>query len=70
LVLIFDFNRNQEIKEWSRRKSLFIYHESGVWAVLLRQWALVKDANRWLSKKSAEADELRVVHAAFKEEVA
>jgi hypothetical protein len=31
---------------------------------------LVEDANKWLSEKSAEADELRVAHAALKEEAA
>jgi predicted nucleic acid-binding Zn-ribbon protein len=41
-----------------------------VWAALPRQWALVEEANKRLSKKSAEADELRVVHAALKEEAA
>jgi hypothetical protein len=41
-----------------------------VWAVLPRQRALIKDANKRLSEKSAEADELRVVHAALKEEAA
>jgi hypothetical protein len=49
---------------------LFICHESGVWATLPRQRALVEDANKRLSEKSAEADELRVVHAALKEEAA
>jgi hypothetical protein len=51
-------------------KSLFIHHKSGVWAVLPRQWALIEDTNKQLSKKSAEADELRVVHAVLKEEAA
>jgi hypothetical protein len=32
--------------------------------------ALVEDANKRLSKKSVEADELRIVHAALKEEAA
>jgi uncharacterized protein (DUF3084 family) len=39
-----------------------------VWVALARQRALVEKANKWLSKKSAEADELRVVHAAVREE--
>jgi chromosome segregation ATPase len=39
-----------------------------VWAALTRQWALVDEANKRLSKKSAEADELRIVHAAVREE--
>jgi hypothetical protein len=30
----FGFNRGQELKEQSRHKSLFIHHESGVWAAL------------------------------------
>jgi chromosome segregation ATPase len=66
----FGFDRGQELKERSRRKSLFIHHESGVWAVLTRQRALVEEANKLLSKKSVEADELRVVHAAVREEAA
>jgi hypothetical protein len=70
LVLIFGFDRDQEIKERSRRKSLFIRHESGVWAALPHQRALIENANKRLSEKSAEADELCVVHAALKEEVA
>jgi uncharacterized coiled-coil DUF342 family protein len=41
-----------------------------VWAVLPRQRALVEDANKRLSEKSAEADELHVVHATLKEEAA
>jgi uncharacterized protein (DUF3084 family) len=61
-------NYGQELKERSRRKSLFIRHESGVWAALTRQRALVKEANERLSKKSAEVHELRVVHAAVREE--
>jgi septal ring factor EnvC (AmiA/AmiB activator) len=39
-----------------------------VWVALTRQRALVEEANKWLSKKSAEADELRVIHAAVREE--
>jgi hypothetical protein len=65
----FGVDRGQEVKERSRHKSLFIHHESGVWAVLTHQWALVKEANEQLSKKSAKADELRVVHVAVREEV-
>jgi septal ring factor EnvC (AmiA/AmiB activator) len=38
--------------------------------VLARQRALVEEANKRLSKKSAEVDELRVVHVAVREEVA
>jgi septal ring factor EnvC (AmiA/AmiB activator) len=41
-----------------------------VWAALSRQRALVEEANKQLSKKSAETDELRVAHAALREEVA
>jgi hypothetical protein len=48
---------------------LFIHHESGVWAALPRQRALVEEANKRLSKKSTEADELRVVTMALKEKV-
>jgi chromosome segregation ATPase len=38
--------------------------------VLPSQWALAEEANQRLSKKSAEADELRVVTIALKEEAA
>jgi hypothetical protein len=65
----FGFGHGQELKERSRRKSLFIHHESGVWAALTRQRALVEEANKRLSKKSAKADELCVVHATVREEV-
>jgi hypothetical protein len=41
-----------------------------VWAVLVRQWALVEKANKRLSKKSAKTDELRVAHAVVREEAA
>jgi hypothetical protein len=64
----FGFDRDQELKERSHRKSLFIRHESGVWAALPHQRALVEDANKRLSKKSTEADEFCVVHTALKEE--
>jgi hypothetical protein len=43
------FNYGQELKERSRRKSLFIRHESGVWAAFARQRALVEEANERLS---------------------
>jgi hypothetical protein len=66
----FEFGRGQELKEQSRRKSLFICHESGVWVALPRQRALVEEANQRLSNKSTEADKLRVVTTALKEEVA
>jgi hypothetical protein len=38
--------------------------------VLAHQWALVEEANKRLSKKSTEVDELRIVHAAIREEAA
>jgi hypothetical protein len=41
-----------------------------VWAALPHQQALIEDVNKRLSEKSAEADELCVVHAALKEEAA
>jgi hypothetical protein len=41
-----------------------------VWAALARQWALVEEANKRLSQKSAEVGELRVAHAAVREEAA
>jgi uncharacterized protein (DUF3084 family) len=39
-----------------------------VWVALPRQRALFEEANKWLSKKSTEADELHVTHAALREE--
>jgi uncharacterized protein (DUF3084 family) len=66
----FGFDRGQELKERSRHKSIFIHHESDVWAALPHQRALVEEVNKRLSKKSAEADELRVVLAALREEAA
>jgi hypothetical protein len=41
-----------------------------VWAALARQRALVEEANKRLSQKSAEADKHRITHAAVREEVA
>jgi hypothetical protein len=46
---LLGFNYDQELKKHSRRKSLFIHHESGVWAALVHQWALVEEANKRLS---------------------
>jgi chromosome segregation ATPase len=40
-----------------------------VWATLVRQQALVEEANKRLSQQSAETAELRVAHAAVREEV-
>jgi hypothetical protein len=37
-------NQDQELKECSRCKSLFIRNESGVWAALAQQQALVEEA--------------------------
>jgi chromosome segregation ATPase len=39
-----------------------------VWVVLIRQWALVEEANRRLSQQSAETAELRVAHTTVREE--
>jgi uncharacterized protein (DUF3084 family) len=39
-----------------------------VWAALVYQWALVEEANKRLSQKSAETAELRVAHVAVREE--
>jgi chromosome segregation ATPase len=64
------FNYGQELKEHSHHKSLFIRHESGVWVALVRQWALVEEANKRLSQQSAETVELRVAHATVREEAA
>jgi hypothetical protein len=41
-----------------------------MWATLAHQRALVEEANKRLSQKSAEVDELCVVHAAVREEEA
>jgi septal ring factor EnvC (AmiA/AmiB activator) len=41
-----------------------------VWVALPRQRALVEEANKRLSKKRVEADELRIIHAALREEAA
>jgi chromosome segregation ATPase len=41
-----------------------------MWEVLARQKALVKEANKWLSQKSAEVGELCVAHAMVREEAA
>jgi chromosome segregation ATPase len=41
-----------------------------VWAALAHQRALVEEANKRLSQKSVETDELRVANAAVREEVA
>jgi hypothetical protein len=41
-----------------------------MWAALAHQRALVKEANKRLSQKSAEMDELHVVLAAVREEAA
>jgi hypothetical protein len=65
--LVF-LNHDQELKERSRRKSLFIRNESGVWAALARQRALVEEANKRISDQSAEMAELHVAYAAVKEE--
>jgi hypothetical protein len=61
-------NCGQELKECSRRKSVFIRNESGVWAALSRQRALVEEANQRLSRQSAEVADLRAAYAAVKEE--
>jgi HD superfamily phosphodiesterase len=41
-----------------------------VWAALAHQRTLVEEANKRLSQKSTETDELRVAHAAVREEAA
>jgi hypothetical protein len=41
-----------------------------VWAALARQRALVEEANKRLSQKSTETDELRVAHVVVREEAA
>jgi hypothetical protein len=58
----------QELKEYSRRKSLFIRDESGVWGALSQQRVLVEEAQKRLSDRNAEMAELRVAYAVVKEE--
>jgi hypothetical protein len=41
-----------------------------VWAALAHQRALVEEANKRLSQKSTETDELRVAHVVVREEAA
>jgi hypothetical protein len=41
-----------------------------MWAALAHQRALVKEANKQLSQKSAEVGELRVAHTTVREEAA
>jgi hypothetical protein len=60
----------QELKEYSRRKSLFIRDESGVWGALSQQRVLVEEAQKRLSDRNAEMAELRVAYATLKEEAA
>jgi chromosome segregation ATPase len=61
-------NRGQELKERSHRKSVFIRNESGVWALLSRQQALIEEAIQRLSRQSAEVADLRAAYAVVKEE--
>jgi hypothetical protein len=65
--LVFS-NHDQELKECTRCKSLFIRDESGVWAALAQQRALVEEAQKRLSDRNAEMAELRIAYAAMKEE--
>jgi hypothetical protein len=58
----------QELKEYSRRKSLFIRDESGMWVALSQQRVLVEEAQKQLSDQNAEMAKLRVVYAVVKEE--
>jgi hypothetical protein len=41
-----------------------------MWVALAHQWTLVEEANKRLSQKSAETDELCVTHTAVREEAA
>jgi hypothetical protein len=68
LIFVVFLNCDQELKEYSRHKSLFIRDESGVWAALSQQWVLVEEAQKRLSDRNAEMAELRVAYAAVKEE--
>jgi peptide subunit release factor 1 (eRF1) len=55
---LLGFNCGLELKERSRHKSLFICHESGVWAAFVHQRALVEEAIKRLSQQSAETAKL------------
>jgi hypothetical protein len=68
LIFSVFLNYDQELKEYSRRKSLFIRDESGVWAALSQQRVLVEEAQKRLSDRNAEMAELRVAYAVVKEE--
>jgi uncharacterized protein (DUF2147 family) len=66
---LFGFSDSvQELKEYSRRKSLFIRDESGVWAALSQQRVLVEEAQKRLFDRNAKMAELRVAYAVVKEE--
>jgi hypothetical protein len=68
LIFLVFSNCNQELKEYSCRKSLFIRDESSVWAALSQQRVLVEEAQKWLSDRNAKMAKLRVAYAAVKEE--
>jgi hypothetical protein len=44
LIFLVFSNYDQELKKYSRHKSLFIRDESGVWAALSQQRVLVEEA--------------------------
>jgi chromosome segregation ATPase len=67
-IFLVSSSCDQELKEYSCRKSLFIRDESGVWAALSQQRALVEEAQKRLSDRNAEMAELRTAYATVKEE--
>ena len=50
----------QELEAWSLRKSLFLHQERDVWDQLGQQRDLLANANKLLSVRSAEAEDLRL----------
>jgi uncharacterized sporulation protein YeaH/YhbH (DUF444 family) len=65
-IFLVSSSCGQELKEYSHRKSLFIRDESGVWAALSQQRALVEEAQKRLSDRTAEMAELHTAYATVK----
>ena len=59
-----------ELEAWSLRKSLFLRQERDVWDQLGQQKDLLANANRLLSVRSAEVEDLRLRCADMKVEAA
>ena len=60
----------QELEAWSLGKSLFLRQERDVWDQLGQQKDLLANANKLLSARSAEVDDLRLRCADMKAEAA